>query len=358
MTPDAGDVSGSSSGLPKSAIPFAGTARDVPDPTDGARTESGLEPGELRDLFSAVALTRAAAARLVGLQDEGLVRGAPSRPPFREAGPVGVAHALRHDSDGRGDVFAPTFRAAGALQRYGVPLDDFFGEHLAGKAGPAREVGTELHHVDLKRGLLAPVVPLGLLVEVVGGMCLGFRMRGTDRVGVVCDSDGASSTGAWHEGLVFAAARRCPMVLVVEAGREDAAAARRHTRLESFTEKAAGYGIGAASVDGAELPEIVVAVRHATERARRGEGVQMVEVRYTGADPLERLRTRMVADGITSEDELAGLEAEAANECAAAVERARHAAHPETDDTLPGVYAESERIDRRIWADPRSPEAV
>ncbi|MDZ7780041.1 MAG: thiamine pyrophosphate-dependent enzyme [Gemmatimonadota bacterium] len=359
MTPDAGDAPESSSGLPRSAIPFAGTGRDSREPVHADDTaDSILGNAELRDLFSAVAVSRAAASRLVALEDAGLVRGAPNRPAFREGGAVGVAHALRPASDGTGDIFAPTFRAAGALERYGLSLDGFFEEHLAGRAGPFREVGTELHHVDLQAGLLAPVVPLGLLVEVVGGMCLGFRMRGEARVGVVCDSDGATSTGAWHEGLVFAAARRCPMVLVVEAGREDEAAARRHSRLESFTEKARGYGLGSASVDGADLSEIVVAVRHAAERARRGDGVQLVEIRYTGVDPLERLRTRMVADEVASEDELATLEARAASRCAAALERVRNASLSGAHDTLPGVYAESERTDRRIWADPGSTQAV
>lgn len=363
MTPEAGDSPRQSgSGLPRSVLPFAGAPKGPrdPQPEDAAAHGggAGAEDGAAFELFSAIAVSRAAEARLAALQDEGHLRLVPRRDAFREAGPVGAAYALRRASDGTGDVFAPTFRAAGALRMFGVELEEFFRGYLAGVMGPARDSGAELHHPDLARGILAPVVPLGLMVQVLGGLALGTRMLGQDRVAVVFDGDAATSTGAWHEGLVFAAARRVPMVLVVEASATDPAAARRHSRLDRFIEKAPGYGLGAAAVDGSDAVAVVDAVSEAADRARGGAGVQMVEIRYTGGDPLERLGHRLHAAGMATPEELDERQAEAARECAAAAARALASLSPGEPPHLRGVYTGSGRTERRIWADPRNTPAA
>ena len=343
--------------------PFAGAARRHDEPaqaTDPPVTGGGagpaVDPTSALEVFSALAVSRAAERRLSALSGAGRIDHPPRRAPFREAGPVGVAYALRRAGDGTGDVLAPTYRAAGALRLFGLELDDFFRAHLAGEVAAPREPFAELHRVDLDKGILAPVVPLGLLVQVVGGLALGFRMRGENRVAVVCDSEGATSTGAWHEGLVFAAARRCPMVLVVESGAE-AGDLRRQTRLKSFTEKAAGYGVGSVSVDGGDLLAIVEATASAAGRARAGEGVQMVEIRYTGTDPIETLRHRILAEGLATEDDLLAVEHDAETDCAAAAERAAVHAVPDPSERFGGVYSDSGPIIRRTWSGPSTTHA-
>ena len=62
-----------------------------------------------------------------------------------------------------------------------------------------------------------------------------FKLRGEQRVGLVYVGDGATSTGAFHEGINFAAVQRCPLVVdrreqrlrVLDADRE--ADARRRS---------------------------------------------------------------------------------------------------------------------------------
>ena len=115
----------------------------------------------------------------------------------------------------------------------------------------------------------------------MAGITLSFRLRGEDRVGAVFYGDGASSTGAWHEGLGVAAAERCPLILMVEANRwAFSTPTEKQTRVGSFTEKAAAYGVEADSVDGTDVLAVYDAVREAAARARAGGGPQMVELRY------------------------------------------------------------------------------
>jgi TPP-dependent pyruvate/acetoin dehydrogenase alpha subunit len=343
-------------------MPFAGSPhrpRPSHEPVVEASPDAASPDADaaMLDVFSALSISCAAEDLLTALSEAGRIHHPPRRAPFREAGPVGVARAMRRPGDGTGDVLAPTFRAAGAMQLLGFDLDAFFRAHLRGEVTASRGLDLDLHHVDLERGILAPVVPLGLLVEVVGGLALGFRMRGQDRVAIVCDSDGATSTGAWHEGLVFAAARRAPMVLVVETGLDDAAL-RRQTRVRSFTEKAAGYGIASDSVDGADVLGVIDTVGAAIERARTGEGVQMVEIRYGGVDPVERLRQQILDRGHASAGDLDGSSRDAAAACAAAAERVAHETVPDIPERFGGIYTDSDPSARRTWAGPRITEVV
>ena len=55
------------------------------------------------------------------------------------------------------------------------------------------------------------------MVPVMAGVTLSFKLRSEPRVGLVYVGDGATSTGAFHEGINFAAVQRCPLVVIVES---------------------------------------------------------------------------------------------------------------------------------------------
>ena len=66
-------------------------------------------------------------------------------------------------------------------------------------------------------------------------------MRGEDRVGLVYVGDGATSTGAFHEGINFAAVQRCPLVVIVENnGYAYSTPTRKQTAAKQFVDKAIG----------------------------------------------------------------------------------------------------------------------
>lgn len=348
----------------------------------GPREASGPEPGRLLDLYRWLSLTRAAEERLEVLQKQGHVKGGLYRSLGQEAGAVGTAYALRRRRDGTGDVLAPTVRAAGALFLFGGDLVDFFRQYLARATGPTGGKEANVHWVDFERGFIGPISPLGTMVGVMAGVTLSFKLRGEDRVGAVFYGDGASSTGAWHEGLCVAAAQRCPLILVVEANRwAFSTPTPGNTRLSSFTHKAAGYGIGAESVDGNDVVAVHDAVAAAADRARAGEGVQMVELRYyrrlghaqhdpqdyvdptelavwAARDPIEGFAKRLVEDGTTSREELAELRAEAERACAEAAEQAVSEPLPDPVTALDGVYGDVKTVTPWTRLEPARPGAA
>jgi TPP-dependent pyruvate/acetoin dehydrogenase alpha subunit len=309
-------------------------------------------------------LCRSAEERLEILQKQGLVTGGLYRSLGQEAGAVGAAFALRRATDGTGDVLAPTVRAAGAIFLFGGELVDFFRQYMARATGPTRGREANVHWVEFEKGIIGPVSPLGTMIEVMAGVTLAFRMRREDRVGIVFYGDGASSTGAWHEGLNLAAVLRCPLVLVVENNQwAFSTPTAKTTRLASLTEKAPGYGIPAESVDGTDVLAVFEAVRRAALHARAGEGTHMVELRYyrrlghaqhdpqeyvdpaelaawAERDPIELYRRRLLENGWATEEELGALDADAFERCRDAAERAAAEPVPEGLDAVDDVYTD------------------
>lgn len=336
----------------------------VTDSADGTALVAGLTETQLHELYYALVRVRAAEERLELLHTQGQVGRGVYRSLGHDAGSVGAAYALDRRSDGTGDIIAPTIRACGALFLMGGEPLDLFRQYLARATGPTGGKDASVHWVDYRHGLVGPVSPLGTMVGVMSGITLSFRLRGEPRVGLVFCGDGATSTGAWHEGLNFAAVQRCPMVLVVEANqRAFSKPTGSNTRLESFTQKAAGYGLHTESVDGTDVLDVYEGTKRAVDRARAGEGAGMVEMRYydrdghaqhenqegvepnelkawEGRDPVERFGERLLAEGWATQDTLGALGARAEDEVRVAAEQALGEPAPEGAYALDAVFTD------------------
>jgi len=341
-------------------------------------TTYGLGRAELHELYRALCLTRAAEERLELLQKQGHVTGGLYRSLGQEAGAVGAAYALRRRDDGSGDMLCHTIRAAGALFLFGGELIDFFRQYMAKGTSPTRGREANVHWYDFDRGFVGPVSPLGTMIEIMAGMTLSFRLRDEERIGIVFYGDGASSTGAWHEGLNFAAVQRCPMLLMVENNQwAFSTPTHKNTRVSSFTEKGPGYGIGAESVDGTDVLAVFDTVRRAASLVRSGEGTRMVELKYfrrkghaqhdpqdyvdpevirlwEKKDPLHLYRARLLSNDWASEDELVTIEKETFELCRVAAETAIAEPYPDGSDAVLDVYTDVQTP--RPWTRAENPD--
>lgn len=329
-------------------------------------------------MYYYMSLHRAAEERLEILFTQGHIGGGIYRGLGQEAGAVGTAYALRRRDDGTGDIIGQTVREAGALFLMGGTPLEYLRQYLARATAPSAGKETNVHWCDFGKGLLGPVSPLGTMVEVMAGITLSFRLRGEDRVGLVYAGDGATSTGAWHEGLNFAAAQRCPLVLALEHNRwAFSTPTEKQTRLETFTDKAAGYGIEALSVDGTDVLEVYEAASKAVGYARSGYGPVLMEMRYyrmkghaqhdaqeyvpddelatwRERDPLGRFRRRLLAETNVGEEELEDLGRRAEEACREAAEQAVEEPRPQGPDAAKGVYTDLEIPEP--WTRSREPD--
>ena len=116
-------------------------------------------------------------------------------------------------------------------------------------------------------------VPIATQVPHAAGLAWGKRLRGETACALTFFGDGATSEGAFHEGANFAAVMRAPLVLLCNNNQwAISTPLSAQTNAEALVDKAAGYGIPGARVDGGDVLAVYEATREAVARARAGEG--------------------------------------------------------------------------------------
>ncbi len=168
-------------------------------------------------------------------------------------------------------------------------------------------------------GLLPAVDPPGTMMEVMAGVALAFRLRNEPRVALLVDDVDDAASGYWHEGLNLAGVQRVPLVVVMDGGRRHALTAA----VPRLSVRAPAYGVRAVTVEGDDPRMVLRAVTEAVERARGGDGTQLVEV-VPGVehDPVDRLAR--LEPGLAQR--VTELRRIAADEARAAADEARRAA--------------------------------
>ena len=180
------------------------------------------------------------------------------------------------------DVFAPLIRDQAGRTAFGEPLLDCTRTYLGSAQGPMRGRDGNIHRGRPELGMPAMISHLGAQVSVVTGMLFAKRLKGqlAGCVGATCLGDGASSTGAFHEGLNLAAAEKLPLVLVIGNNQFAYSTPNAHQfACADLVEKARGYGVGGFAVDGTDLLACASVITEAVHRARQGHGPQMVVAR-------------------------------------------------------------------------------
>ena len=339
----------------------------APAPALATRSGASLTRAQRLELYYWMRLTRSLEERLVNLYRQTKVVGGLFRSLGQEADAVGSAYALR-----AGDILSPLIRNLGSMLVKGATPVEILKQYMAKGDSPTRGRELNIHFGDTERGFIGQISPLGDMVPVMAGVTLTFKMRGEDRVGLVYVGDGATSTGAFHEGINFAAVQRCPLVVVIENnGYAYSTPTAKQSLVRQFADKAIGYGIPGETADGNDVIATYEATRRAVDRARRGEGTSIVELMTfrrkghaehdnqsyvpTGQietwaaenDPIDRYVTRLTSDGVTAE-ELAAIDARILREIDVATDLADTSGVPEPLDALVGIYADPP-VEQPLW---------
>ena len=215
-------------------------------------------------------------------------------------------------------------------------------------------------------------VPVGSHVPHAAGMAWGLKLRGERACVLAFFGDGATSTGAFHEGMTFAAARRVPAVFLCNNNSwAISTPVAAQSGAERLVDKAAGYGMAGTRVDGADALAVRDAVRDAAGRARAGEGPQFIEaVTFRGAphatadDPgrymdaaqlraarerecLGRFESRLRQLGVLDERAIGEIRDEATAEMETSIEAAESLPEPDPRQIFDTTYSLPPRALRR-----------
>ena len=174
-------------------------------------TETTLKPEQHLELYRYLKLTRLVEERLVNLYRQTKVVGGVFRSLGQEATAVGTAYALEPQ-----DFVTPLIRDLGAVLVKGIRPRDIFAQYMAKAWGPSGGRDLNIHFGDMEKGFIGPISHLGDMIPVMTGVLLGGRMQKKNFVAVAYIGDGGMSTGAFHEGLNFAAVQKLPLIVVAE----------------------------------------------------------------------------------------------------------------------------------------------
>jgi pyruvate dehydrogenase E1 component alpha subunit len=294
------------------------------------------------------------------LWSQGLLPGLVHLYIGEEAVAVGVCSNLRKD-----DYIVSTHRGHGHLIAKGADVRRMMAELMAKATGCNKGKGGSMHICDFDMGIVGATGIVGSGIPIASGVGLSIQSRGTDQVCISFFGDGASNTGAFHEGINLAAAWKLPVVFVCENNMYAISVpASKSTSAKNVADRGAGYGIPGVTVDGMDVIAVYEVVGEAVKRARSGMGPTLVECKtyrfrghhegdpkrgltYRTEDelrswearcPVKTFRARLIEQGVLTEAEADGVAKSVEAEIAEAVQFAIDSPPPDPSTAAEDVF--------------------
>ena len=324
-------------------------------------TGSSLTDKQLLELYRFLKLTRLVEERIVNLYRQTKVVGGVFRSLGQEATAVGSAYALRPD-----DFITPIIRDLGSVFVKGIRPRDIFAQYMAKAWGPSGGKDLNVHFGDMQNGFIGPISHLGDMIPVMTGILLAARMQKKDIVGLAYIGDGGASTGAFFEGVNFAAVQRLPLIVIAEHNQYAySTPTNMQTAVRNLAEKAAGFGISGYIVDGNDVIACYEVTKQAIDYARSGHGAVLIEAktyrrkghaehddqRYVPAgeiewwekhnDPIDRFERFLLAHNVATKEKLEEITGDVIREIDEDCEWAESSPLPEAEGAAYGVFDNS-----------------
>jgi pyruvate dehydrogenase E1 component alpha subunit len=164
---------------------------------------------------------------------------------------------------------------------------------------------------------------------------VGSGEPGRDAAVIAYFGDGATAQGDVNEAFVFASTQNAPVVFFCQNNQWAISVPNEKQTTIPLYRRAAGFGFPGVRVDGNDVLAVYAVTKAALDNARQGGGPTFIEAftyrmgahttsddptRYRVAaevdvwkerDPIVRLRTHLVANGMADEDFFASIDAEA-----------------------------------------------
>jgi pyruvate dehydrogenase E1 component alpha subunit len=255
-----------------------------------------------------------------------------------EAVSVGIMQAL-----GPEDAVVATYREHGQAIARGIPMTALMAEMYGKLEGCSRGRGGSMHIFDRARRFLGGNAIVGGGLPLAVGVALGDQMQERGAITVCFFGDGAVDEGEFHESLNLASLWKLPVLFACENNLY--AMGMRLERAEAepdIHKKAECYRIPSEAVDGMDVVAVEAAALRAVEAIRAGGGPYFLECRtyrfrahsmfdaqqyrpkeeieeWKKHGPIVRFQGWLDEAGLLHADEVAQIEAEVAEEVAAAV---------------------------------------
>jgi pyruvate dehydrogenase E1 component alpha subunit len=272
---------------------------------------------------------------------------------------VGVIGSLLPD-----DAVVATYREHGHALARGMDPGAVMAEMYGKMEGCSRGRGGSMHLFDASRRFSGGNAIVGGGLPLAVGLALADRLRDQPRVTAVFFGEGAVAEGEFHESMNLAALWNLPVLFCCENNLYAMGTALERSESQTrLTLKAASYEMPAWEVDGMDVLAVEDAARKAIESVRSGGGPHFLEMRtfrfrahsmfdpelyrskeevevWKERDPIELFTRRLITDGGLTEDDLATMESDVAEEIEAAVAFAEAGTWEPVEELTRFVYSE------------------
>ncbi|MEM7384813.1 MAG: thiamine pyrophosphate-dependent enzyme [Verrucomicrobiota bacterium] len=284
----------------------------------------------------------------------------------QESVAVGTTSLLGSD-----DHVITAYRDHGHALSLGMSMNECMAELFGKVTGCSKGKGGSMHFFAPDKnfwgghGIVAGQTPLG------AGLAYGLKYKGIRGCCLCFLGDGAVNQGSYHESLNLASLFDLPVIYIIENnGYSMGTSQERSSAYKNcLAERGDGYNIIWDLVNGEDVYELRAKTKIAIDRAHNESRPTVLEVatyRYFGHsvadanakkyrtaeeidqykkyhDPIFLWQSRLIEEGLLTEEEAKGMQKEARQEAVASAEYADQSPFPEPHEILEDVYYEVDR---------------
>ena len=238
---------------------------------------------------------------------------------------------------------------------------------LFGKeTGISKGKGGSMHMFDKERGFFGGHGIVGGQIPLGTGIAFAEKYNKTKNLCVTYMGDGAVRQGAFHEALNLAMTYKLPVIYAIENnGYAMGTSVQRTSNVTELYKLGAAYDMPSEPVDAMSVEAVHNAMEAAAERARRGDGPTLLELRtyrykghsmsdpakyrtkeelaeYKSKDPIEQVRQTILEKGYATEEDLEKIGDKVKEQVAECVKFAEESAYPDPSEAFKDVYAQED----------------
>ncbi|WP_024583572.1 pyruvate dehydrogenase (acetyl-transferring) E1 component subunit alpha [Bradyrhizobium sp. OHSU_III] len=275
----------------------------------------------------------------------------------QEAVVVGMQMALKP-----GDEVITGYRDHGHMLACGMESRGVMTELTGRRGGYSRGKGGSMHMFSKEKHFYGGHGIVGAQVSLGTGLAFANRYRGNDNVSVTYFGDGAANQGQVYESFNMAELWKLPVIYVIENNRYAmGTSVSRASAQQDFSKRGVSFNIPGKQIDGMDVRAVKAAADEAAAWCRGGNGpiiLEMQTYRYRGhsmsdpakyrtreevekvrhdQDPIEQVRNRLLASGV-SEQDLKAIDAEVREIVNEAADFAQHDPEPDPSELYTDIY--------------------
>ncbi|MEM6850267.1 MAG: thiamine pyrophosphate-dependent dehydrogenase E1 component subunit alpha [Pseudomonadota bacterium] len=276
----------------------------------------------------------------------------------QEAVAVGVCEHLDEK-----DLIVSTHRGHGHCIAKGCDVKAMMAEIYGRAPGLGKGKGGSMHIADFDKGMLGANGIVGAGGPLAVGAALSAKLDGEGRVAVSFGGDGSVNQGAVLEAMNMAVVINAPAIFVIENnGYSEHTGADYAVGSKDIAGRSEAFGMKTIKADGCDYFAVYDAMAGLLDHARAGKGpctAEFVTTRFFGhfeGDPqkyrakdevkrhretmdcLTAFRDQVTGDGVLAESDLKAVDEAVLALIDEAVEEARSAPGPSTDEVETDVY--------------------